>query len=225
MVQNVFQTDVAFLLKYWDNILSSERCTQQFLIQLHLFNFSVNISLLTHAMPTICLHASQCVSKCKHCVRLHIFHVQTRNKSGRPETIPAYPVAYCPYLSMFRLQLKVSTTWNFVYLIDKISRNVKSSDHPVKRGKQSRYRPGEALRFPGSYLSQISLKRHRMVVGCQPKAPTAFTPQEIFLVLISVRGWVDPEAIVRSEGFYVNEKSTINSWDRTSDFPICSTAP
>jgi len=47
------------------------------------------------------------------------------------------------------------------------------------------------LRLPGFWDSRQ---------GCQPNAPTAFTPQEIFLVIISVRGWVDPRTIVQPEG-------------------------
>jgi hypothetical protein len=70
---------------------------------------------------------------------------------------------------------------------------------------QFHYRPGHALRFPGGSGAQISRQSAHeggKVVTLPPScaAPAAFNPQELFLVLISVRDWANPRARVRPEG-------------------------
>jgi hypothetical protein len=57
-----------------------------------------------------------------------------------------------------------------------------------------------AQRVPGSLGSQITWQWHRIVVRLSALCTGCLYPQDIYLVLISVRGWVDPRAIVQPKG-------------------------
>jgi hypothetical protein len=85
----------------------------------------------------------------------------------------------------------------------------------------------EAHRFVrrrGSHIfSRQSAYRWRW--GCQPYAPAALYPSGIFLVLISVRGYVDPRVIVRLEGLGQLKKYNDLIGNRTRDLPTCSIVP
>jgi hypothetical protein len=95
--------------------------------------------------------------------------------------------------------------------------------------------------MPGELSLQQAVKTHRVVrrwgshifsrqtahrwrCGCQPYPPAALYFPGRFLVLISVRGWVDPRAIVRLEGWSKLKKIHLIG-TLTHYLPFCSIVP
>jgi hypothetical protein len=87
-----------------------------------------------------------------------------------------------------------------------------------KKVEQSYCRP---WRFQEAETSRIQDNRHMKVVRLSALCTGRLYPQEILLVLISVRGWVKLSAIVRTEGF-CQWKS---QWPSARNVPGCSAVP
>ena len=66
--------------------------------------------------------------------------------------------------------------------------------------KEPRKRPGVAQRVPGGLGSQVSWHSAREGGGVVSLTYRSPLPPGMFLVFIFTRGWVDPRAMVRSEG-------------------------
>jgi hypothetical protein len=89
--------------------------------------------------------------------------------------------------------------------------------------KQSHYRPGQALRVPGGWGSQIS--RQSAHAGGKVVSPThrqPLPPREYSWYSFLLRGWLDPRAIVRPKGLCQWKNSIDTIGNRTRDFPACS---
>ena len=69
----------------------------------------------------------------------------------------------------------------------------------LKKVKPSHYRSGQAVRVPGGWGSQISRQSAHEGGNVSPSHRPPLPPQKIFLILISVRGWGNPRAIVWPE--------------------------
>jgi len=74
--------------------------------------------------------------------------------------------------------------------------------YSCQKVKKSHYRHGQAQRFRGGWGSQIPRQSAHVDVRVASPTHRPPLPPEVFLVIISVRGWVEPRTLVRPKGLF-----------------------
>ena len=115
------------------------------------------------------------------------------------------------FLSLFWLLEFWDCSWIFANLCNSV----------VYRSKASLYMPWG---FQEAEVPRFQDNTHRKVVRLSVLRIARLYPPEIFLVLISVRGWVDPMATVRPEGLR-QWKIPLTIRNRTRELPAYSAVP
>ena len=87
--------------------------------------------------------------------------------------------------------------------------------------KQSHYRPGQPWEFQEVDAPKFKDIWHMNVVRLSALSTSRFYSQEIFLVSISVRGWVNLRTILRKEGLCQWKIPMTPTRNRTRDLPAC----
>jgi len=99
------------------------------------------------------------------------------------------------------LEFCYRVSWNIMnHVLGSGSAPVEPYFFQSRKLKQSNCRPGQALKFSEVEALRFQDNWHMKVVRLSTLRTGRLYPQETFLVLISVRVWVDPRAIVRPEG-------------------------
>jgi hypothetical protein len=90
---------------------------------------------------------------------------------------------------------------------------------------QSHYRPGQALRVPGGWSSQISRQSAHKGVRFSALCTGRLYPQEIFLVLIAVKRLSQPQGNSAAGRIMSMKNSSDTNGNRSRDLPTWTTVP
>ena len=120
------------------------------------------------------------------------------------------------------IRIKPNNTWK------EKSKKIYDSDLGWKvnvKVKQSHYRPGQDLRVPEGWGSQISRQSaHESGKVASPMHRPPLPPENIS-VLISVRGWVNPQGHSAAGRIVSMKHFTDTIGNRTRDLLACSAVP